>query len=66
MAKDIDQTIYLKDYTPPAYLIDKTELVSMSKTENSTVKSSVYCCLKIKERYAKSVRVKKKINLLKD
>ena len=26
MAKDIDQTIYLKDYTPPAYLIDKTEL----------------------------------------
>ncbi|MGB1886126.1 MAG: aminopeptidase N [Paracoccaceae bacterium] len=27
MAKDIDQTIYLKDYTPPAYLIDKTELV---------------------------------------
>ena len=27
MAKDIDQTIYLKDYTPPAYLIDKTELL---------------------------------------
>ena len=26
MAKDIDQMIYLKDYTPPAYLIDKTEL----------------------------------------
>ncbi len=26
MAKDIDQMIYLKDYTPPAYLVDKTEL----------------------------------------
>ena len=26
MAKDTNQTIYLKDYTPPAYLIDKTEL----------------------------------------
>jgi len=26
MAKDTNQTIYLKDYTPPAYLIDQTEL----------------------------------------
>ena len=27
MAKDTSETIYLKDYTPPAYFIEKTELI---------------------------------------